>query len=54
MMRLTSLKMCKLFSWKSLCKKFIISFLIVSQSSGVDQDPIVLGAAQLISEHSCV
>lgn len=28
----------------------IISFLIVFKSTGVDQNPIVLGAAQLISE----
>lgn len=54
MVRLTLVKICKLFSWKSLCKKCIISFLVVSQSSGVDQDPIVLGPVQLISEHSCV
>ena len=45
-----SQKICKLFGWKSLCKRFIICFLIVSKSSGVDQDPTVLGAAQLISE----
>lgn len=45
-----SLKICKLFGWKSLRKRFIICFLIVSKSSGVDQDLIVLGAAQSISE----